>query len=191
MVTEIEQRDDLSCCDGALLEMIMGVEENLTLKQRAGERQQPIADGAQGPAMAMAALAQGGIALSADRIMLGGDARPMMEGSPQPDIAGKPPDHEAALAAAPGHRSDPGHDAQSVVISALERLTGLGEQRGEVDPSDPRQGAQDRHVALLGSISCLVLSRLLERAGEPVELAMGFLHLLVHQPEALSEDTDV
>src|SRR5262245_33135512 len=101
MVTAIEQRDDLSCCDGALLEMIMGIEENLTLKQRAGERQQPIADRAQGAGMAVAALAQGGIALSAYRIMLGGDARPVIEGLLQSGIAGKPPGHEADLAAAP------------------------------------------------------------------------------------------
>jgi hypothetical protein len=34
----------------------------------------------------------------------------------------------------------------------LQGLVGLGEQRGEVDPTDSRQGAQDRHVALLGTL---------------------------------------
>jgi hypothetical protein len=37
-----------------------------------------------------------------------------------------------------------GHGAQNRVLSALQRLPSLREQRGEVDPPDPRKVAQDR-----------------------------------------------
>lgn len=37
-----------------------------------------------------------------------------------------------------------------MIVSALDGLMCLREQRGEGDPSHPRQGAQDRRVALLG-----------------------------------------
>uniref|UniRef100_UPI001953FC53 hypothetical protein n=1 Tax=Stenotrophomonas maltophilia TaxID=40324 RepID=UPI001953FC53 len=51
--------------------------------------------------------------------------------------------------------------AQGVVISRLEGLMSLREQRGEDDPSHPRQGAQDCRVALLG-----ILPRLGLRSGK-------------------------
>jgi hypothetical protein len=39
-----------------------------------------------------------------------------------------------------------------VIVSPTQRLASLSEQRGEDDPSDARQGSQDRHVALLGPL---------------------------------------
>src|SRR3989304_1601435 len=65
------------------------------------------------------------------------------------DAAGGAED-EGVLAAAAGDGGDAGQRPQGVVVSAFERLGCLGEQRGEVDPSDSGQGAQDRHVTGLG-----------------------------------------
>ena len=80
---------------------------------------------------------------------------------------------DAALAAASRHRSDAGQSAQRMIISFAQRLRGLAEQRGEDDPSDARQGSQDRHVALLGFLPRRVfLSAFGELVGEFVELAI-------------------
>jgi hypothetical protein len=90
-------------------------------------------------------------------------------------------ENHAAFAAAPRHRGDAGQGAQRMIISFAQRLRGLAEQRGEDDPSDARQGSQDRHVALLGFLPRRIfLSAFGELVGEFVEPAMRQLDLLVH-----------
>ena len=89
---------------------------------------------------------------TACRIVLNGGARPMINGGPQAHVTGLPHDNDAALAATPGHRCDPAQTAQCVIISSTQGFPSLGEQRGEDDPSDSRQGPQDRHVALLWAL---------------------------------------
>src|SRR5205809_7601248 len=96
-----------SCCSGNLLAVIIGIEQGLTPKQSAGQPQQPIAKRAQGTAMAVTALAQGGRALLAYRVTLTGNPRPMIDGSRQPGIAGQGPDQQTRLAAAPAPRRTP------------------------------------------------------------------------------------
>ena len=79
-----------------------------------------------------------------------------------------------------------------MIISFAQRLRGLAEQRGEDDPSDARQGSQDRHVALLGFLPRRIfLSAFGKLVGEFVEPAMRLLYLLVHQFEARRHGGDV
>ena len=79
-----------------------------------------------------------------------------------------------------------------MIVSFAQRLRGLAEQRSEDDPSDARQGSQDRHVALLGFLPRRIfLSAFGELVGEFVEPAMRLLDLLVHQFEARRHGGDV
>src|SRR5271157_4385430 len=105
---------------------------------------------------------------------------PMADGGAQPQMTGLAHEDDAALVAAPCYWGDAGQGAQRVIISFAQRLRGLAEQRGEDDPSDARQGSQDRHVALLGFLPRRVfLSAFGELVGEFVEPAMRLLDLLV------------
>ena len=65
-----------------------GVEQRLLFEQGAGHRQQAVGDVAQGAAVAVAALAQCGITAAAERVVLGSQARPMIERVREPLIAG-------------------------------------------------------------------------------------------------------
>ena len=76
----IEQRDGTGCSRaGGLANLVGGVEQRLLFEQGAGHRQQAVGDGAQGAAVAVAALAQRGITAAAERVALGCQARPMIE----------------------------------------------------------------------------------------------------------------
>ena len=168
------------------------VEGGLGFKHGASDSEEPIGDAAQGAAMAMTALAQFRVAGAAARIVLDGDTGPMIDGGAQPQVAGLTHEDDAALAAASRHRSDAGQSAQRMVISFAQRFRGLAEQRGEDDPSDARQGSQDRHVALLGYLPRRIfLSAFSELVGEFVEPSMRLLYLLVHQFEARRHGGDV
>src|SRR6516165_10519634 len=120
---------------GGVPNLVGGVEQSLLFEQGAGHRQQAVGDGAQGAAMAVAAPAQRGITAAAERVVLGGEARPMLERVLEPLIAGITTDDDAGFAAAAGHRGHPGQGAQGVIISPAQRLPDLGEQHGEDDPS--------------------------------------------------------
>ncbi len=157
------------------------------MQQGAGEKEQAIADASQGPTVAVAATSELGVFGSAARVMLHGDARPMVDRLLQPLVAGQAMQGDAGLAAAARHRSGAGPGAQNRVCSALQRLPSFGEQRGEVNPPDPRKGAQDRHVALLGFLNRLALRWLLEPGAKLIELVMGRLELLVRQADRLGD----
>jgi hypothetical protein len=64
---------------GGIANLVAGVEQRLLFEQGAGHRQQAVGDGAQGTAVAVAALTQRGITAAADRVVLGCQARPMIE----------------------------------------------------------------------------------------------------------------
>src|SRR3990172_6957061 len=129
--------------------MAVGIEEGPVGEHGAGDGQEAVADAAKGAAMAVAASTQGGVAAPADGIMLDRDAGPVVDGVAEAALEGQAPDDEALVAAAAGNGSDAGQGAQGAIVSLFERLVGLGEQRGEDDPSDPGQGAQDRRVTRL------------------------------------------
>jgi len=83
---------------------VVWIERHLAFEQCAGEREQPIADGPQSAAMSVSAQAQRGVAGTAGWIAHGDDARPVVERIGQAFVAGQAPQHDAALAAAPGDR---------------------------------------------------------------------------------------
>src|ERR1700747_1510682 len=141
--------------------------------------------------MAVTTAAQLGIAGPAARIMLSGDAGPMEERVLQSLIAGMASEHDALLAAAPGHRGDPRQDAQAMVISPPQKVPTFGEQRGQVDPADSREGAKDRHVALLALLPRRGLTWRFELGAELVQLAMRFLDLLIDHAKPDNERADV
>src|SRR3954452_11105859 len=99
--------------------------------------------------MTVAGFAQGLIARLAGGITLDRDAAPVIHCVAQTLAAGLTHQHDAALAAAPGYRRHAGQCPQGLMVTRLQRPAGLDQQSGADDPPDPRQGTQDRHVALL------------------------------------------
>jgi hypothetical protein len=88
--------------------------------------------------------------------------------------------------------SDAGQGSQSVIGSPAQGLAGLGEQRGEDDPSDARQGSQNRHVALLGLLPRRCFRILFGEPGaQAVELAVRLVDLPVHQLKPFGHGADV
>ena len=91
--------------------------------------------------MTMATAAKRGVFRAAPRIVLHGDARPMVHSIGEPVMAGLSPDHDAALAGPLGDRSDSCQTAQGGVITSLQSVPGFCKQRGEDDPSHSRHRA--------------------------------------------------
>ena len=190
----VEQRDGLwrgqSSSDGSGPHGMVRIEDGLPIQHGAGHGEQTIGDAAQGPSVGVTPPAQFGISHAAEYVTLNGHPCPVVDSSAQPDLAGPTHDNEAALAAATGHRSNAGQGAQRVVISPAQRLPGLGEQRGEDDPSDSRQGPQDRHVMLLALLPRrgLPVGKL---GGECIEPPVSLLNLSVHQAQTGSDSANV
>jgi hypothetical protein len=83
---------------GGVANLVAGVEQRLLFEQGAGHRQQAVGDGAQGAAVAVAALAQRGITSAAESVVLGCQARPMIERVREPLVAGITADDDAGFA---------------------------------------------------------------------------------------------
>src|SRR5438445_9251933 len=141
--------------------------------------------------MTMTAAAQFGVTLPTDRILLRGHAGPVIERLRQAGVAGVPPQYDVTLAAAAGDGSGARQRAQDVVISPAQRLAGLGEQRGDVDPSEPWTGTQDLDVALLADLPRTVLRGSFDLATELVQPLPSLLDLLINQPHPGGDDADV
>ena len=170
----------------------VGIKRCLVGEHGAGDGEQAVGDAAQGAAMAVTALTQCGVAVTAEFVMLNGDAGPVINRAAQPHVTGLAHDDDAALTTAPRHRGDTGHGAQRVIISSAQRLGSFGEQRGEDDPPDIGQGSQDRHVALLGLLPRRFFSIVFGQPGaQAVELAVRFPDLPVHQLEAFGDRANV
>jgi hypothetical protein len=107
---------------GGVPNLVGGVEQHLLFKQGAGHRQRAVGDGAQGAAVAVAALAQRGITAAAERVVLGCQARSMIERVREPLIAGITAHDDAGFAAAAGHRGHLRQGAQGMIISPAQRL---------------------------------------------------------------------
>src|SRR4051812_35793291 len=84
---------------GGVANLVAGVEQRLLFEQGAGHRQQAVGDGAQGAAVAVAALAQRRITAAAESVVLGCQARPMIECVREPLIAGITAHDDAGFAA--------------------------------------------------------------------------------------------
>src|SRR5258708_17190656 len=167
------------------------IEQRMRSQHRTGDGKHSVGDGSQCAPMRMAAFAQLGVASAAQPVVLNGGPRPVIDSSPQTHVTGLAHNHDAALAAPLGHRRDTAQTAERVIISLTQGLPGLGEQRGEDDPSDSRQGPQDRHVALLLALPRLRFLGSGEVDAEGIEPPMRLLELTVHDLQPKRDHTDM
>ena len=100
------------------LEGIFWVEGGLGFEHGTGDGEEAVGDAAQGAAMAVTALAQFGMAGAAARVVLNGDAGPMVDGGAQPQMTGLAREDDAALAAAPCYRGDAGQNTFGLACRA-------------------------------------------------------------------------
>ena len=170
---------------------VTGIEQDLSFEQRAQHVEQAIGNAAQRTRMIVAARAQRRIALAADGVVLNGDPRPMIGRGLQARVAGMTLDHHATLAAALGDRSNARQRPQGVVISPVQRLAGLGEQRGDVDPSEPWIGTQDRDVALLANLPRRGLGGGFDGGAKFVEPALGLFDLSIDEAQPRRDGADM
>ena len=128
--------------------------------------------------MTVAAGAKGRVFRLASRVVLHGHARPMVDGVAQADVGGLAHDDDAALAGSFGDGSYPRQASKRLIISPLQGLESLGEQRGEDNPSDPGQRLEDRHVARLGPLPRRLPLRSRQGGEEAVEPRIGVLSIV-------------
>ena len=89
--------------------------------------------------MTVAAGAKGCVFRLASRVVLHGDACPMVDGVAQANVGGLAHEHDAALAGSLGDGSHARQASKRSIVSPLHGLECLGEQRGEDNPSDSGQ----------------------------------------------------
>ena len=109
--------------------------------------------------MTVTSASQGGVLRTASKVVLNGDACPMIHGVGEPVMAGLSSDDDATLARPLGDRRDSCQTAQGGVVTSLQGIEGFCKQRGEDDPSHSRQGCEDLHVMLLSLPRLSVLGR--------------------------------
>ncbi len=141
--------------------------------------------------MAVTAETQGGVLSAAARIVLHGNACPVVESVPEPRITGEPSRDDAGLSGTLGDRSSATKRPQGVIVSSLEGFPSLCEQRGEDDPTVSWQGGEDRSVALLVYLSRFALRRLGQEAAQPIKLAVRILELAVDHSQAFDEHANM
>src|SRR3954451_20287779 len=99
--------------------------------------------------MTVAAGAKSPVFRLASRVVLRGHARPVVDGVAQADVGGLAHEHDAALAGSLGDGSYARQTSKRLVVSPLQSLERLGQQRSEDNPSDSGQRLEDRHIARL------------------------------------------
>src|SRR3954451_8949279 len=119
--------------------------------------------------MTVAAGAKGPVFRLASWVVLHGHARPVVDGVAQADVRGLAYEHDAALAGSLGDGSHARQASKRSIVSPLQGLEGLGQQRGENNPSDSGQRLEDRHIARLGPLPLGTLLCAGEAFGEAVE----------------------
>jgi hypothetical protein len=91
------------------------------------------------------------------------------------------------LARSLGDWRDARQASQGVVISPSQRIRGFCEQRGEDDPSNARQGSQDRHVTLLIELPLGIILSISEPLSQMVDAVIGLADLAVEEIEPLGD----
>ena len=109
--------------------------------------------------MAVTSCPEGVVFLPTGVVVLNRVLRPVIRGVSQTVIAGVPAHYHAALAASSCHWSRSTQSPQSMIVSTLQSVWSLCEQRGKDGPGDAWQRIEDRRVTLLG---------LLPRCGFPI-----------------------
>ena len=145
--------------------------------------------------MAVAFGPQGVVFGPADSVIPDRVLRPMIGGVCQASITSVPAHHHAALAASSCHRSRSTHSPQCVVVSALQKVCSLCEQRGKDGPGDAWQRIEDRRVTLLVflprcGLPVLAGDWLREYFAESVELPPSVSDLVVDEPYSLDQTAD-
>ena len=141
--------------------------------------------------MSAAPGSEGGIPGLAASVVLGCDPGPVVDRRSQSMRAGLSHFHPTGFSAPLGDRGDPGQSVDGVIISRLDGLMGLREQRGEDDPSHSRQRAQDRRVALLDRLPRFGLRSCGQLVDKSIEATGDLFQLAVDQPDALGDRSDV
>jgi hypothetical protein len=141
--------------------------------------------------VAVTALSQSRVLRAAATIVLRSDARPVVEGIPEPRITGKSSRDDTALTGSLGDRCSATKGPQGVIVSSLEGFPSLCEQRGEDDPTVSWQGCEDRGVALLVYLPRFALPGFGQEAAQPVELAVRILELAVDHSQAFDEHANM
>jgi hypothetical protein len=161
-------------------------------KHRAGDVEQPIADRAEGTCVAVTAEAQSRVLSAAARIVLRGDACPVVEGIPEPRITGEPSCDDPALAGPLGDRSCATGDVDRTRIGPSDTRERRGHFRqarasmGKIPQRGLRlgeaywqeAGASDRAIASLRSRSSWSadLVCLPSPTGESHQTPLGWCH---------------
>ena len=111
----------------------------MSLQQNAGDIEESVCDTADGTPVGAAALAQRGVTTAAFGIVLNRNACPVVDGVTQSRVRSVAHDDDAGFATSLGHRCNAGQRPQRRIIASAERSRSFGKQRGQVDPTDPRQ----------------------------------------------------
>ena len=158
-----------------------GIKQSFSLQQNARDVEKSVGDAANGSAVRVAPLAQGGVATAALGIVLNGDTGPVVHGITQPSMGGKAHDDDASLATPLGHWCDAGQRPQRRIIAPAEGPRSLGKQRGQVNPTDPGQ-RENRHIVLLTAF---------KRGAEFVKLPLSVTLLAIDKVKTVDERADV
>ena len=89
--------------------------------------------------MGAAALTQRGVTTAALGIVLNRNACPVVDGVAQSRMRSVAHDNNARFTTLLGHGRNAGQRPQRRIIASAERSRSFGKQRGQVDPTDPRQ----------------------------------------------------
>ena len=96
--------------------------------------------------MGVAASPEGAVTGLAERVVLGGDAGPVIEGVTELVLDGEASDLPTGLAGPDAHRGHPGTGAERFVVPAAEEFEGFGAECREDVGSDSGEGAEDGEV---------------------------------------------
>ena len=173
------------------------VEAGSISEHRAGDVEQAVGYRTQGAGVPVAAGAQGAVLAVARRIPLGSHPSPVECSLTQPVMGGETARHDQAPAGAAGDWRHAAEAAQRGVVSSLQHVTRLGQQRGQDARADARQRQQDGRVrparwppwlGLLGGVRIVCGSGRREPAHQAVELTTRMNRLLVDQNEAFDDE---
>ncbi len=166
------------------------VEAGSIAEHRAGDVEQAVGYRTQGTGVSVAAGTQSAVLAVAHRITLGSNPSPVAGSLTQPVMGSETARHDHAPAGPAGDRRHAAEAAQRGVVSSLQHVIRLGEQRGENARADARQRQQDGRVRpALRPPSLRLLGRgLRQPAHQAVELATRVQFLLVDQNEAFDDE---
>ena len=140
--------------------------------------------------MTVSSGAQCGVFGSAGGVVLDGDASPMEDGIGEASVTSISSDDEAAFAGSLSDGSDACQASQGVIVSPLQGISGICQQRGEDSRSDSWRGGEDVDVTLLW-LPRLGLLVVAELCGEAIECLVSIADLAVDQANAVDQGGDV